>query len=97
MTVVEKREIISLRESWSSSRVVSGKYVKSGCAYGWEEIGNPFSSRFTFSISNKYYHTLCIYIGCEDECLCLWLSSLVFEQSLEMFLCFYNLLYLYDL
>jgi hypothetical protein len=24
------------------------------------------ASRFTFSISDNFYHTLCIYIGCDD-------------------------------
>jgi hypothetical protein len=66
MTVVEQGEIISLRASWSSSGVVSGKSVKSGCAYGWEETCTPFSSHFTFSLSDNYYHTICIYIGCDD-------------------------------
>jgi hypothetical protein len=62
LTVVEQRERISLKASWSSSGVANGKSDRSGCAYGWEKTGTPFSSRFTFSISDKYYHTLCIYI-----------------------------------
>jgi hypothetical protein len=66
VTVVEQGEIISLRASWSILGVASGKSIKSGCAYGWEETCTPFSSRFTFSISDKYYHTMCIYIGCND-------------------------------
>jgi hypothetical protein len=41
---------------------------------------------------------LCVYIyGCDDECLCLWLSLSVFEQLLEMLIFFCKLLYLYDL
>lgn len=57
---MEQGERISLRESWSSSGVDSGKSDRSDCAYGWEEKYTPFSSRFMFSISYKYYHTLCV-------------------------------------
>jgi hypothetical protein len=63
---MEQGERISLRASWSSSGVANDKSVRSGCAYGMEETCTPFNSRFTFSISYKYYHTMCIYIGCDD-------------------------------
>jgi hypothetical protein len=55
---VEQRERISLRASWSSSGVASGKFGRSGCACGWEETGTPSSSYFTFFGYDKYFHTL---------------------------------------
>jgi hypothetical protein len=82
MTVVEKGKRISLRASWSSSGVASSKFGKSGCAYGWVEIGTPFSSRFTFSNSDKYFHTHIL--DMMIECMCLWLILAVFEQLLEI-------------
>jgi hypothetical protein len=91
---MEQGERISLRESWSSSGVASGKSVRSGCAYGWVETCTPFNSRFTFSSSDKYFHTLCNTLDAMIECLCLWLSLAVFEQLLEMLICFCKLLYL---
>jgi hypothetical protein len=81
---MEQGEIISRRASWSSSRVANGKSDRSGYAYGWVETNTPFSSRFTFSSSDKYFHTLCNILDVMIECLCLWLSLAVFEQLLEM-------------
>jgi hypothetical protein len=79
LTVVEQGEIISLRESWSISKVASGKSVRSGCAYGWVKTCTPFNSCFTFSNSDKYLHILCNTLDAMIEYLCLWLSIAVFE------------------
>jgi hypothetical protein len=81
---VEQGEIISLRASWSSSGVASGKSDRSGCAYGWVEIGTPFNRHFTSSSFDKYFHTLCNILDVMIECLCLWLSLAVFEELLEI-------------
>jgi hypothetical protein len=94
---MEQGEIISLRASWSSLGVASGKFVRIGYAYGRVETSTPFSSRFTFSISNKYFHTMCNTLDAMIECLCLWLSFAVFKQLLEILFCFCKLLYLHGL
>ena len=96
---MEHGEIISLKDSWSRSRsgVANGKSVRSGCAYGWEETSTAFNSHFTFSSFDKYFHTLCNILDAMIECLCLWLSLVVFEQLLEMLIFFCKLLYLHGL
>jgi hypothetical protein len=81
---VEKGEIIFLIESWSSLGVANSKSNRSGYAYGWVETGTPFSSRFTFSSSDKYFHTLCNILDAMIEGMCLRLSLAVFEQLLEI-------------
>jgi hypothetical protein len=81
---MEKGKIISLRASWSSSGVAMIKYGSIGCNYGWVETNTPFSSRFTFYNSDKYFHTLCNILDAMIGCLCLWLSLVVFEKLLEM-------------
>jgi hypothetical protein len=63
---VEQGERISRREPWSSLGVSSGKSIRSGCVYDWDETRTPFNSHFTSSIFDNVYHTLCIYIGCND-------------------------------
>ena len=77
--------------------MASGKSIMSGCAYGWVETSTPFSSLFTFSSSDKYFHTLCNTLDVMIECLCLWLIFVVFEQLLEMIIFFRKLLYLHGI
>ena len=77
--------------------MANGKSVKSGCAYGWVETNTPFNNRFTFSSSDKYFHTMCNTLGAMIECLCLWLRFTVFEQLLEMHIFLCKLLYLHGL
>jgi hypothetical protein len=97
MIVVEQRERISLRASWSSSGVANGKSNMSGCAYGWEETSTPLSSCFTFSSSHKYFHTLCIILNVMMKYMSLLFSILVSKQLLENLFDFYTLLYLYNI
>jgi hypothetical protein len=94
---MEQGERISLRASCPSLGVANCKSIRSGCAYGWVEEGTPFNNRFTFSSSDKYFHTLCNTLDVIIECLCLWLSVAVFEQLLEMLIYFCKLLYLLGL
>jgi len=71
INVVEHRERISLRASWSSLGVAIDKYVRSDCAYGWEETSTPFNNCFPFSSSDKYFHTMYIILDIKMKCLCL--------------------------
>jgi hypothetical protein len=94
---VEQGERISLKALWYSLGVASGESIGSGCAHGWKETNTPFSGRFNFSSSDKYFHTLCNTLDAMIEYLCLCLSLAVFEHLIEMLIFFYKLLYLHGL
>jgi hypothetical protein len=71
LTIVQQREIFSLRSSWSSLGVASDKSIRSDCAYGWEETSTPFIICFTFSSSDKYFHPVCIILNVMMKFACL--------------------------
>jgi hypothetical protein len=61
------------------------------------KMSTPFNSCFTFSSSDKYFHTWCIILDVMMKCLCLLFSLSVFDQLLEMLFDSCKLLYLCDL
>jgi hypothetical protein len=63
---------------------------------GWKQTPlSAIASHFPFY--DKYLHTLCNEMEVMVECMCLWSSFIVFEQLLEMIICFYKLIYLHGI
>jgi hypothetical protein len=59
---------------------------------GWKQA--PLSAVTSrFPVSDKYFHTLCNTMDVMIECMCLWLSFTVFEQLLEILICFCKLIF----